>query len=46
MKYWNAKLKNMTEYIPGEQPKDINEYIKLKQDLWLNQNLKLQLQMN
>ena len=29
MKYWNTRLKNMTEYIPGEQPQDIDEYIKL-----------------
>ncbi len=29
MKYWNTLLKNMSEYIPGEQPVDINEYIKL-----------------
>lgn len=29
MKYWNSTLKNMDEYIPGEQPADINEYIKL-----------------
>ena len=29
MKYWNTKLKEMSEYMPGEQPKDINEFIKL-----------------
>jgi histidinol-phosphate aminotransferase len=29
MKYWNTKLKNMNEYIPGEQPVDVEEYIKL-----------------
>jgi len=29
MKYWNSTLKNMDEYIPGEQPPDIEEYIKL-----------------
>lgn len=29
MKYWNQTLKNMTEYIPGEQPEDIDSYIKL-----------------
>ncbi|HRX16658.1 MAG TPA: histidinol-phosphate transaminase [Spirochaetota bacterium] len=29
MKYWNSTLKSMTEYIPGEQPEDIDEYIKL-----------------
>ncbi|MFW5807648.1 MAG: histidinol-phosphate transaminase [Spirochaetota bacterium] len=29
MKYWNTILKSMTEYIPGEQPEDIDEYIKL-----------------
>lgn len=29
MKYWNSRLKSMTEYIPGEQPKDIDQFIKL-----------------
>ncbi len=29
MKYWNSTLKNMDEYIPGEQPANINEIIKL-----------------
>ena len=29
MKYWNKKLKEMSEYIPGEQPQDLDEYIKL-----------------
>lgn len=29
MKYWNTTLKQMTEYIPGEQPEDIDSYIKL-----------------
>jgi histidinol-phosphate aminotransferase len=29
MKYWNSTLKKMTEYMPGEQPEGINEYIKL-----------------
>ncbi len=29
MKYWNARLKNMAEYIPGEQPENLDEYIKL-----------------
>ena len=29
MKYWNTLLKNMTEYVPGEQPADLNDYIKL-----------------
>ncbi|MCP4137325.1 MAG: histidinol-phosphate transaminase [bacterium] len=29
MKYWNSTLKNMTEYIPGEQPEDLDEFIKL-----------------
>ena len=29
MKYWNKNLKNMTEYIPGEQPVDLDECIKL-----------------
>ncbi len=29
MKYWNKTLKGMEEYIPGEQPADIDEYIKL-----------------
>jgi histidinol-phosphate aminotransferase len=29
MKYWNQRLKEMREYIPGEQPDNINDYIKL-----------------
>lgn len=29
MKYWNKTLKSMDEYIPGEQPSGIDEYIKL-----------------
>jgi len=29
MKYWNKTLKNMAEYVPGEQPENIDEYIKL-----------------
>lgn len=29
MKYWNKTLKNMDEYIPGEQPQDLDEFIKL-----------------
>lgn len=29
MKYWNKTLKNMDEYIPGEQPDDNEDYIKL-----------------
>ena len=29
MKFWNATLKSMGEYIPGEQPDNINEFIKL-----------------
>jgi len=29
MKYWNSTLKDMDEYIPGEQPKDIDKFIKL-----------------
>lgn len=29
MKYWNTNLKNMTEYIPGEQPEYTGEFIKL-----------------
>jgi histidinol-phosphate aminotransferase len=29
MKYWNDRLKKMREYIPGEQPDNLNEYIKL-----------------
>ncbi|MBN2038428.1 MAG: histidinol-phosphate transaminase [Spirochaetes bacterium] len=29
MNYWNTRLREMTEYIPGEQPQDIDEYIKL-----------------
>lgn len=29
MKYWNDILKRMTEYRPGEQPQNIEDYIKL-----------------
>jgi histidinol-phosphate aminotransferase len=29
MKYWNSTLRNMDEYIPGEQPSDLDTYIKL-----------------
>jgi histidinol-phosphate aminotransferase len=29
MKYWNARLKDAAEYIPGEQPQGPDEYIKL-----------------
>ncbi len=29
MKYWNTRLTEMTEYIPGEQPENVEEYIKL-----------------
>ena len=29
MKYWNQTLSAMTEYIPGEQPDNIDEFIKL-----------------
>lgn len=29
MKFWNKTLRNMDEYIPGEQPANIEEYIKL-----------------
>jgi len=29
MKYWNATLNNMTEYMPGEQPVHVEEYMKL-----------------
>lgn len=29
MKYWNNNLKKMSEYIPGEQPDNIDEFIKL-----------------
>jgi histidinol-phosphate aminotransferase len=29
MKYWNTCLKKMTEYVPGEQPQNLEEYIKL-----------------
>ncbi len=29
MKYWNKTLKSMNEYIPGEQPADNEDYIKL-----------------
>ena len=29
MKYWNERLKEAAEYIPGEQPQGLDEYIKL-----------------
>ena len=29
MKYWNETLSAMTEYVPGEQPDNIDEFIKL-----------------
>jgi histidinol-phosphate aminotransferase len=29
MKFWNANLSKMTEYIPGEQPADIASFVKL-----------------
>jgi histidinol-phosphate aminotransferase len=29
MKYWNKRLKGMSEYIPGEQPNNLNDVIKL-----------------
>jgi histidinol-phosphate aminotransferase len=29
MKYWNQTLRNMTGYVPGEQPEDIDSFIKL-----------------
>jgi histidinol-phosphate aminotransferase len=29
MKYWNSCLKKMTEYIPGEQPQNLDQCIKL-----------------
>jgi len=29
MKYWNSKLRNMEEYVPGEQPADLDTCIKL-----------------
>lgn len=29
MKYWNRTLKGMDEYMPGEQPRDTGEFIKL-----------------
>lgn len=29
MKYWNARLKKMSEYVPGEQPVNLSEFIKL-----------------
>ncbi len=29
MNYWNTRLKNMAEYIPGEQPDNLDEFIKL-----------------
>lgn len=29
MKYWNKRLQKMTEYIPGEQPDNLSEFIKL-----------------
>ena len=29
MKYWNRRLRDMAEYIPGEQPENLDEFIKL-----------------
>jgi histidinol-phosphate aminotransferase len=29
MKFWNSTLRSMDEYIPGEQPSNLDEYIKL-----------------
>ncbi len=29
MKYWNSRLNGMEEYVPGEQPENLDEYIKL-----------------
>ena len=29
MKYWNNTLKKMTEYVPGEQPENLDEFTKL-----------------
>jgi histidinol-phosphate aminotransferase len=29
MKYWNSRLKETDEYVPGEQPENLDEYIKL-----------------
>jgi len=29
MKYWNKRLHTMTEYIPGEQPDNLDDFIKL-----------------
>jgi len=29
MKFWNNRLKNFSGYVPGEQPKNNNDYIKL-----------------
>ena len=29
MKYWNTRLRDAAEYMPGEQPDDLDEYIKL-----------------
>ncbi len=29
MKYWNKTLTKMAEYVPGEQPENLEEYIKL-----------------
>lgn len=29
MKYWNTNLQKMAEYIPGEQPQNLEEYVKL-----------------
>jgi histidinol-phosphate aminotransferase len=29
MNYWNTRLKDMAEYIPGEQPDNLDEFIKL-----------------
>lgn len=28
-KYWNSRLRDATEYVPGEQPRDLGEFIKL-----------------
>jgi len=29
MKYWNSTLRKMDEYVPGEQPENLDQYIKL-----------------
>ena len=29
MKYWNRTLRDMSEYVPGEQPENLDEFVKL-----------------